>query len=229
MSAILIGCAHGTRADAGQRTIRELLDEVRAAMGIEVREAYVDVQDPKIDAVIDQVAPRQDGIAAVVVPVLLAGGYHVYVDIAEAVQGRTDVRSAPALGPDPRLLQIVLERLDHEGVPHDATVVLAAAGSSDPRSQADTAMAAEMLREHWNGPVRIGYAAGPSPSVAEAVASARANGEDGVVAVASYLLAPGLFQQRLHEAGADYVTGPLAPHATLIEIIADRFHDALES
>ena len=228
MSAILIGCAHGTRADAGQQTIRELLDAVRAAMDIEVREAYVDVQDPKIDLVIDGVDAREDGVAAVVVPILLAGGYHVYVDIAEAVKGRTDVRSAPALGPDPRLLQIVLERLDHEGVPHDATVVLAAAGSSDPRSQADTELAADMLREHWDGPVRIGFAAGPSPSVADAVASARDNGEDGVVAVASYLLAPGLFQQRLHEAGADYVTGPLAPHSTLLEIISDRFHDALE-
>ena len=228
MSAILIGCAHGTRADEGQRTVRELLEAVREAMGIEVREAYVDVQDPKIAVVIEGVEAG-DGVSAVVVPILLAGGYHVYVDIAEAVEGRTDIRSTGALGPDPRLLEIVRERLDDQGVPHDATVVLAAAGSSDPRSQADTERAAEMLREHWDGPVRIGYAAGTKPSVADAVASARENGEDGVVAVASYLLAPGLFQRRLHEAGADFVTEPLAPHHILLEIIADRFHDALRS
>ncbi|MDN4481400.1 sirohydrochlorin chelatase [Demequina muriae] len=228
MSAILIGCAHGTRADEGQQTVRDLLDAVRDSMGVEVREAYVDVQDPKIDLVIEGVEPG-DGVSAVVVPILLAGGYHVYVDIAEAVEGRTDIRSVGALGPDPRLLEIVRERLDDQGVPHDATVVLAAAGSSDPRSQADTERAAEMLREHWDGPVRIGFAAGTKPSVADAVASARENGEDGVVAVASYLLAPGLFQRRLHEAGADFVTEPLAPHHFLLEIIADRFHDALSA
>ncbi|WP_062132986.1 sirohydrochlorin chelatase [Demequina aestuarii] len=228
MSAILIGCAHGTRADEGQQTVRELLDAVRETMGVEVREAYVDVQDPKIDHVIAGVEPG-DGVSAVVVPILLAGGYHVYVDIAEAVEGRTDVRSVGALGPDPRLLEIVRERLDDQGVPHDATVVLAAAGSSDPRSQADTERAAEMLREHWDGPVRIGFAAGTKPSVTDAVASARENGEDGVVAVASYLLAPGLFQRRLHDAGADFVTEPLAPHHFLLEIIADRFHDALSA
>ncbi|MFN3866119.1 MAG: sirohydrochlorin chelatase [Demequina sp.] len=228
MSAILIGCAHGTRADEGQRTVRELLDAVREAMDVEVREAYVDVQDPKIEQVIEGV-DRGDGVSAVVVPILLAGGYHVHVDIAEAVEGRMDIRSAGALGPDRRLLEIVRERLDDQGVPHDATVVLAAAGSSDPRSQADTERAAEMLREYWDGPVRIGFAAGTKPSVADAVASARENGEDGDVAVASYLLAPGLFQRRLHEAGADYVTEPLAPHHALLEIIADRFHDALST
>ncbi|WP_297082869.1 sirohydrochlorin chelatase [uncultured Demequina sp.] len=227
MSAILIGCAHGTRADEGQQTIRDLLDAIRTSMDIEVRESYVDVQDPKIDQVIAGIDVAE-GTAAVVVPILLAGGYHVYVDVAEAVEDRPDVRAAKALGPDPRLIDIVRERLTEAGVPDDATVVLAAAGSSDPRSQADTAAAADMLREHWGGPVRIGYAAGPSPSVADAVAEARAYGEDGVVAVASYLLAPGLFQQRLHESGADYVTGPLAPHHALLEIISDRFHDALE-
>jgi len=227
MTAILIGCAHGTRADEGQETIRDLLEAIRTSMEIDVREAYVDVQDPKIDHVIAGIEVGE-GTTAVVVPILLAGGYHVYVDVAEAVGERPDVRAAKALGPDARLIDIVRERLDEAGVPDDATVVLAAAGSSDPRSQADTAAAADMLREHWGGPVRIGYAAGPSPSVADAVAEARAYGEDGVVAVASYLLAPGLFQRRLHESGADYVTAPLAPHHALLEIIADRFHDALE-
>ncbi|WP_084103237.1 sirohydrochlorin chelatase [Demequina sp. NBRC 110056] len=227
MSAILVGCAHGTRSPEGQDTIRALLDQVREAMDIEVREAYVDVQEPTIDEIVDGVPARDGGPAAVVVPLLLAGGYHVHVDIARAVKDRVDIPSAPALGPDPRLIDIVLDRVAEEGVPEDATLVLAAAGSSDPRSQADTDAAAEMLRTRWGGPVRVGFAAGPTPSVADAVASARANGEDGVVAVASYLLAPGLFQQRLHEAGADFVTAPLAPHPTLLEIISDRFHDAL--
>ena len=61
---------------------------------------------------------------------------------------------------------------------------------------------------------------------ADAVTEARKYGEDGVVAVASFLLAPGFFQKRLGESGADYVTGPLAPHPRLVEIVLDRYRDA---
>ena len=223
MSPILIGCAHGTRAPEGQQVIRDLLAEVEQHLGVEVREAYVDVQDPKVDDVVASVQASPAGASAVVVPLLLAGGYHVYVDIAQAVEGRPDVPAAPPLGPDPRLIDILLERLADAGAPRDAAVVLAAAGSSDPRSQADTHTAAQQLRERWDGPVTIGFAAGPKPSVADAVAAARADNPGARVAVASYLLAPGLFQRRLDAAGADDVTAPLAPHPTIVEIVGDRY------
>ena len=223
MKPILIGCAHGTRAPDGQQVIRDLLADVERALGVEVREAYVDVQEPKLSQVVASVQAQGAGASAVVVPLLLAGGYHVYVDVAQAVAQRPDVPAAPPLGPNPRLIDIVLERLGAEGVPRDAAVVFAAAGSSDPRSQADTETAADHLRERWDGPVSIGFAAGPKPSVADAVAKARADHPGAVVAVASYLLAPGLFQRRLDQAGADYVTGPLAPHPMIVEIVGDRY------
>ncbi|WP_062388285.1 sirohydrochlorin chelatase [Demequina iriomotensis] len=222
----LIACAHGTRDADGQATILRVVEDVRAALpGHDIRDAYVDVHGPYCKDVVAEVAPGE-GTAAVVVPLLLAGGYHVYHDIAEAVRDRDDVATATALGPDARLIDIVLDRIHEAGVPETATLVLAAAGSSDPRSTADTAMAAELLRARWGGPVRIGYAAGIHPTVADAVTEARANGEDGVVAVASFLLAPGFFQKRLMESGADYVTAPLAPHPRLVEIVLDRYRDA---
>jgi len=237
---VLIACAHGTREPAGQQVILDLVDAVRDHLGVEVRVAYVDVQDPKVDKVVAELHLRDGGSdpnasdtipevgenarpTAVVVPLLLAGGYHVYVDIAEAVEDRDDVVAAPALGPDERLIGIVLERVRDVGVPESATLVLAAAGSSDPRSQTDTEAAADMLRARWGGAVRIGYAAGRKPTVAEAVAAARANGPEVVVAVASFLLSPGFFQGRIEAAGADYFTGPLAPHPLLLDIIADRY------
>ncbi|WP_062517302.1 sirohydrochlorin chelatase [Demequina gelatinilytica] len=224
--SVLIACAHGTKDPDGQATILRVVEDVRAALpGHDVRDAYVDVHGPYCKDVVAGVSPGAD-TSAVVVPLLLAGGYHVYHDIAEAVGGRDDVVSATALGPDARLIDIVLERIHEAGVPETATLVLAAAGSSDPRSEADTATAAEMLRARWGGPVRIGYAAGIHPTVADAVTEAREYGEDGVVAVASFLLAPGFFQKRLTEAGADYVTAPLAPHPRLVEIVLDRYRDA---
>jgi len=221
---VLIGCAHGTNSPVGQQAVRDLLDAVRLALpGVEVREAYVDVHGPTLADVIADLPVAEEGLAAVVVPLLLAGGYHVHHDIAEAVAMRPDVVAAGALGPDARLTAIVLDRLREAHVSHESTLVLAAAGSSDERAMADTEAAAEMLRGTWEGPVRVAFAAGHPPSVAEAVRSARNYGEDGTVAVASFLLVPGVFQARLEEAGADVVTPALAPHPELVSIVIDRY------
>lgn len=221
---ILIGCAHGTKSAAGRETVRAVLDAVRLALpGVDVREAYVDVHGPFLSDVLAEIPVAHEGRSAVVVPLLLAAGYHVYHDIAEAVADRPDVVATAALGPDDRLTAIVVDRLRAAHVSRDATLVLAVAGSSDPRAQADTEAAAEMLRGTWKGPVRVAFAAGHAPSVADAVRSARNYGEDGTVAVASFLLAPGVFQARLSQAGADVVTPALAPHPELVSIVIDRY------
>jgi sirohydrochlorin ferrochelatase len=230
MSApILILCAHGTRDPAGQASVRAVAESVAERLGVEVRTAYVDVQEPHLDEVVLGIPESAEGIAAVVVPYLLAGGYHVHVDIANAVLTRPDVVAALPLGPDPRLIAIVRDRVAEAAVQPTATLVLAPAGSSDARSQADTEKTLDALRLAWDGPVRVGYAAGLEPTVAQAVEAARANGEyeaDSDVAVVSYLLSPGFFQDRLGQAGADQVTEPLAPDERLVDIIADRYRDA---
>src|SRR5690606_3996450 len=132
--------------------------------------------------------------------------------------------AAPALGPDSRLVDILVDRLLACGSPRDATVVLAAAGSSDRRAQADTETTADLLRLAWDGPVRIGYLAASEPTVLDAVAAARGHGET-VVAVASYLLAPGFFHGKIAEAGADYVAEPLGVDERLVDIVAERYAD----
>lgn len=224
---ILIACAHGTRSRAGRDTIRAVIEEIRAsAPELEVREAYVDVHGPSLTDVVDGLSLRE-GQTAVVVPLLLAGGYHVHHDIANAIAHHAAVHAAPALGPDQRLIDIVMERVREAQVPRDATLVLAAAGSSDPRAQADIATMATMMRTSWGGPVQLAFAAGHTPAVADAVRAARDSGESGTVAVASLLLAPGVFQTRLAQAGADIVSAPLAPHPDIVSIVRDRYADVL--
>ena len=41
--------------------------------------------------------------------------------------------------------------------------------------------------------------------------------------MASFLLAPVVFQARLEEAGADVVTPALAPHPGLVSVVIDRY------
>lgn len=227
MSALVV-CAHGTRDAEGRAVVRGVVDAVAAALpGVAVHEAYVDVHGPEVAEVVAGLPQvHGPGPSGVVVPLLLAAGYHVHVDLADAVRSRPDVVVTAALGPDDRLVDVVLDRLAAARVGHDAAVVLAPAGSSDVRAQADSAEVAGRLAARRPGPVGLGYAAGPTPSVAEEVARLRREGASSV-AVASYLLAPGFFQRRLEAAGADAVSAPLAPDPRVVAVVVDRYRAAL--
>ncbi|MGB5151893.1 MAG: sirohydrochlorin chelatase, partial [Mycobacterium sp.] len=58
------------------------------------------------------------------------------------------------------------------------------------------------------------------------VEAARARSDGRRVAVASYLLADGLFQDRLRASGADIVSEPLGIHPGMVRLIASRFRRA---
>lgn len=223
---VLVACAHGTRSATGRRLVGGLVAQVRAARpGLEVRAAFVDVQQPGLA----QVLGRLDG-RGVVVPLLLSAGFHVHVDVRRAVEasgGRA--LAAGALGPDQALVTVLAERLADATRGTGSTpdqVVLAAAGSSDARAVADVERTASALADVLGLPVSTGYLSAASPTPAEAVAAARASGA-GTVAVASYLLAPGFFSARLAEAGADLVSEPLLPHPALADLVLRRYDEVL--
>lgn len=226
MSApVLVGCSHGTDDLAGRAAIATILDDVRALRpDLDVREAFVDVQQPEVADVV--AAALADGGAAVVVPLLLSVGYHVRVDIAAAVD-RPGAAAAVPLGPDPRLVDVLADRLEAAGLACDDAVVLAAAGSSVAAAAVAVEEVAAGLARRLGRPVTVGYGAGAHPRVPVAVAQARAGlPPGGRVVVASYLLAPGYFLDRVREAGADVVAEPLAPDGRLAAIVLDRYDAA---
>lgn len=86
------------------------------------------------------------------------------------------------------------------------------------------------VRARWPNRFGIGYGAGAHPRVPAAVASFREEVPAASrVVVASYLLAPGYFHDRLHEAGADVVTAPLGPDPRLALIALDRYDAAIQA
>ena len=222
---VLVGCSHGTDDPAGRAVVAGILDGLRRLRpGLDVRPAFVDVQEPRVGGVVAQVA--EEGRGAVVVPLLLSAGYHVHVDVAAAVAGRPAV-AAGALGPDVRLVACLVDRLREAGARPDDAVVLAAAGSSDARATRDVeAMAAHLGRAWPAGPVLAAYGSAARPRVPDAVARLREEGARRVV-VATYLLAPGWFHDRMGEAGADVVTAPLAPDVRVLDVVLDRYDAAV--
>lgn len=218
----LVLAAHGTRDPAGPPVLDALATAVADAGGVATRVAYVDVIAPTVADVLAAVAGP-----VVVVPAFLGAGYHVRVDLPAQVDacGRADVTVAPFLGADERLLTAVADRLGEAGWRRTDAVVLAAAGSSDARALADVDAVARALPTHLGVPVSVGYAATATPTVRDAVAAARTCGASRV-ALASWLLAPGLFQRRLADAGADVVAAPLGAHPAVVAAVLDRYRSA---
>ncbi|KGM17290.1 hypothetical protein N867_06190, partial [Actinotalea fermentans ATCC 43279 = JCM 9966 = DSM 3133] len=99
-------------------------------------------------------------------------------------------------------------------------------GSSDARAVADVeVMAAALRRARPGGTVVAAYGSAARPRVPDAVARLREAGAPRVV-VATYLLAPGWFHDRLRESGADVVTAPLAPDVRVLDVALDRYDAA---
>ena len=213
--------AHGTRNPRGVALVHALADAVRAT-GIDTTVSFVDVLGPTPAEVL-----RAGTGPAVLVPAFLASGYHVRTDVPAGVaeSGRTDVTVTPALGPDPVLAQVLGSRLAAAGHRPGDAVVLVAAGSSDPLALADVATAARLLTaelgDALRAPVEIGYVATASPKVGEVVGVLRERGH-ARVALAPYLLAPGLFHDTLAGVGADVVGEPLGLDERVVDLVVAR-------
>ena len=224
MNPLLV--AHGTRKSDGVAMIADLADRVGALLDRPVPTSFVDVLGPTPT---DVLSTLPDG-PVVVVPAFLASGYHVRVDIPAFVEasGRPHVVVTDALGPSPKIVRVVAERLAQSGWRRSDSVIMAAAGTSDDHARRDLRVTATLLSAAIGARVELAYAATGEPPVADAVAAARSRGARRVV-VASYLLADGLFQDRLHASGADVVTAPLVGHPGVARLIANRFRSAVLS
>jgi len=221
----LLLIAHGTRDPAGSVVTERVAELARLRLGVAVHACYADVRGPTPADVLAGLAGP-----AVAVPAFLAAGYHVRADVPEQLRatGRTDVVLGEAFGPDPALVAAAAERLAEAGARPDDAVVLAVAASSDPQAQADGARAARRLGRLLGKPVTLApIVLGDRPGVADVVARLRAEGACRV-AVASWLLAPGLFQRNLESCGADVVGAPLADHEAVLDVLAARYRSATE-
>lgn len=221
MTIDLIAAAHGTADPRGIAVVHELVREMaRQRPDIPMSLGFVDVDVPALPGLVGRV--MADAGEAVVVPLLLSSGYHVHVDIAaEATRYPSRVHAVPALGPDPVLADIMADHLgDLRRIDH---VVLAAAGSSDPRALADCVETAHLLSRRIDRPVEVGYVSGAGEHLTSVLART-----PGRVAVATYLLAPGFFADKIRRlAGGRHASAPLGADPRLATLALTRYQAAL--
>lgn len=241
---VLVAVSHGTRSATGRRTVAQLRLAVTALRPeVQVVAAHVDVQKPALGDVVSRLAAA--GRAHVVVPLLLSTGYHVRSDVAVAVRAARALgaasRAAAALGPDDALVEVLLDRLAAAGGRDDDALVVLAAGSLAARAVADVeaVLAAVRARRPPDaGPVCAAYSSAQTPTAAQACADLRAAHPGRRVAVAPYLLAPGVFSERLQalldrgpSGWADVVAPTLCDDGDvdprLAELVLRRYDEAL--
>lgn len=219
----LLAVSHGTSDAEGARTISELVDEVQRALpDVPVRAAFVDVQEP--DAA--DLAPAIEG-PVVIVPLLLSSGFHVHHDLHGIAAKRADAVVADPMGPDPLLADVLAERLGALDSPAnaDAPIILAVAGSRDPRSLTDAEGMAALLTARLDRPVELAYLAARQPDLPTALA----NHPDAVVSI--YLLARGYFfdlaerQAPVRTLTLPLLDGGSVPRA-LVDLVVARYRDA---
>jgi sirohydrochlorin ferrochelatase len=251
----LLAVAHGSADPRAAAAITDLMAVVRARArraglpDLPVREAYLGHALPSVPDVLEPLSeeqpprPARGRRAVVVLPLLLTAAYHSDTDLPAVLREaasrlpRQQIGYGDPLGPHPSLLGALERRLSEAGTSaatgapvSDTAVVLAAAGSSRPAANAAVAQVAaawQSLRG-WRAVVPA-FASAASPTPAEAVTRLRRAGAPRVV-VASYLLAPGYFADRVREAslavGADAVSGALGAAPEVADVILERYLQA---
>ncbi|MFJ5528838.1 sirohydrochlorin chelatase [Streptomyces sp. NPDC093261] len=228
----LVLVAHGSRDPRALATARALAERVRELRPrLPVRLGHIELNAPLLP---DTLASLGTG-RAVLVPLLLGRGHHVKRDIPEmAGAARAVTRVAAPLGPHPLLVETLYARLVEAGWPagmsdarrRASAVVLAAAGSRDPDSAADTRRTAQLLAERLGAPVVPAYASAATPTVSAAVRSLGARGHHRI-AVASYFAAPGRFAAECAAAAPWIGAAPLGAHPAVARLVLHRYDQAV--
>lgn len=209
----LLVAAHGTEVAAGSATTAALVDAVRAARPeLPVSLCFLDVAAPSLAEALD--AARGP---LVVLPLLLSTGYHVQTDIPAVVAERPDVRVARHLGPDPLVVDALLDRLAPSA---GSSTALVGVGSSRPEARAELDEAARLLS------LRIGRSVTALTLGQDVRAALELLAPP--VEVATYLLAEGRFADRLRHAAAGLgrVAAPLGVHPALVRLVLARYDGA---
>jgi len=218
---VLVAVAHGSADPRASATIAELAAVARQrSPGLDLRTAFLGHAAPSLPQVLGTIEADRE---VTVLPLLLTAAYHSKADIPR-VLARTPlprVSYGATLGPHPLLLDALDRRL----------------AEADPgayRDPARTAVVLAQMAARWQArtgwlAVRPAYASAAEPSPAAAVADLLRDGAPRVV-VATYLLAPGFFADRIrHTAlagGAAAVSPSLGACAEVADVMLDRFTQA---
>ena len=225
----LVAVTHGAPSAANREAVIRLADGVASARpALDVTISFVDGANRDVAAALAATAEPN----AVIVPLVLSAGFHVRAGLSLGLdRPGGGVRLADELGPDDRIVAVLRRRLGEAGLAEEDVVVLAAAGSNDPRAVRECYETARRLGRRMGRSVTVGFIAAAVPRLPDAIEMIREVHPDSRVVVGPYLLAPGTFFDTASAAGGDAITAPLLlpdePAADeLVELVLERYDRA---
>lgn len=221
----MLAVTHGEPTTANREAIIALVDAVASARpALDVSIGFVDAG---AGAPADLLDIGDDG--SVIVPLVLSAGFHVRTGLELGLE-RSGARAglAAGLAPDDRIVEVLALRLDRAGLGDDDVVVLAAAGSNDPRAVRECFETARRLALRLGRPVTVGFIAAGLPRLPDVLEMIREVHHGRRIVVGPYLLAPGRFSDAVRASGADLVADPLITAgepvpAELVDLVLARF------
>ena len=222
----LVAVTHGAPSAENREAVIRLVDAVASERPeLDVSISFVDAANRDVAASLAAAAEPD----AVIVPLVLSAGFHVRTGLSlglDRLGGGAQL--ADELGPDDRIVAVLARRLRDLGLDEEDTVVLAAAGSNDPRAVRECFETARRLGQRLGRPVTVGFIAAAIPRLPDAIEMIREVHPGTRVVIGAYLLAPGTFYDAAAGAGGDLIAEPLllpdhpAPHE-LVELVLERY------
>lgn len=195
--------------------------------------SYLDLDEPLVHEAL--AASSGD---SVVVPLLLAPGYHSEVDLPAIVEphaARRAITVTPVIG-SRDLTRALADRLIEAGVDEGDGIVLTAVGSSRPMAAIVANRRAIELSTLLHRPVEVVFATQLGTGDRHLRNAIRRLGAAGArrIAVSPYFLSAGLLTERVENALDRLTTdsvyaGPIGDHPALIDTIVERYRTALHS
>ena len=216
----LVAVTHGAPSAENREAVIRLVDGVASERPeLDVSISFVDAANRDVAASLAAAAEPD----AVIVPLVLSAGFHVRTGLSLGLD-----RIVGELGPDDRIVAVLARRLQTLGLDDEDAVVLAAAGSNDPRAVRECFETARRLAHRLGRPVTVGFIAAAIPRLPDAIEMIREVHPGARVVVGAYLLAPGTFYDSAAGAGGDLIADPLlvpgesAPRE-LVDLVIERF------
>ena len=230
MNRVLVAVAHGSADPRASATIAELAALARErSPGLDLRTAFLGHAPPSLPQVLSTIEADRE---VTVLPLLLTAAHHSKADIPRVLARTPRPRASygATLGPHPLLLDALERRLAEADPGADPAGDRGGARGGRvqrPRGQRHHRQDGGAMAGQ-DGVVRrpAGYASAAEPSPAAAVTGLLRDGAPRVV-VATYLLAPGLFADRIRHAalaaGAAVVSPALGACAEVADVMLGRF------
>ncbi|MEQ2466441.1 sirohydrochlorin chelatase [Niallia sp. Sow4_A1] len=228
---------HGSRIVEGNNQFIAFIEEVKKEVNIPMQEiAFLELASPTIYETMEKVI-LAGAREILVVPVLLFTAAHFKKDIPEELETvkkkfpKVHFNVSNPFDLHPKMLDLVLKRIEEKRVENDGVILLVGRGSSDPEPIRKLKELSKGIRQKLGGPVYTAFLTAGKPAFVEELEKLQL--KDNRIYVVPYLLFTGRLLKRMENkmenSGKVILCNPLKYDSFMKEVLIERMEEQLMS